>query len=181
MSRAIKLGCVLLLLASMAWAQKLQSPKAVRVGVAVMQNISTRPFPGRNPRDQLVRYLNNQYAKPGQPKLEAVALEATSRAGVETEAADRDCDYVVFTTLVVLHAVNQPAGELRIGIDPTPQPPGPPYEQAPVYAASMKFELVRNGEPVKESSVRSAQRITADDMVAVLMNLVADRVRKEIK
>jgi hypothetical protein len=179
MSGVPKLGCVLLLAITCS-AQDLQTPKTVRVGVAVMQNLSTRPYPGRAPRDQLVRYLNNAYAASGGRKIQAVTLEATSRAAAEAEAADKDCEYVVFTTLVLLHAVNQPAGQVRVGIDPAPQPPGPPYRGQPVYAASMKFELVRRGEPVVESSVRSAQRIIADDMVVVLMNLVADRVRKQL-
>ncbi len=177
MKTALKLGC-LLLLATGGFAQTLHAPKSVRVGVAVMQNISTRPYGGRDPRDRLIVYLNNKQPKPGVTFV-AVRLEATSRAAAEAEAAGNRCDYVVFTTLVSLHAVTG-AGELRAGIDPVPQPPGPPYKGSPVYIGLMKFELARDGDTVLESNVRSVQRITAEDMVAILMSQVAERVRKEI-
>ncbi len=143
-----------------------------------MQNISTRPYGGRDPRDRLILYLNNKQPKPG-VTIVAVSLEATTRAAVDAEAAGKQCDYVVFTTLVSLHAVTG-AGELRAGSDPIPQPPGPPYKGSPVYIGLMKFELARDGDTIVASNVRSAQRITAEDMVSVLMSKVAERVRKEI-
>lgn len=144
-----------------------------------MQNTSTRPFPSRDPRDRLVYYLNSTRQKRGPARIEAIALEATSRAGAEAEATGRHCEYVVFTTLLSLQAVDRP-GEIRAGIDPVPQPPGPPYQHAPTYVAVMSFELLRGGEPVMQSTVRSVQRITADDMVLVLMRQVADRVSNRI-
>jgi len=178
MSSAVKLTCMLLL-AGVACAQQ-PAPKPIRVGVAVMANVSTRPYPSRGPRDRLAEYLANQKPKRGQPAVEAVPLEAATRAAAEAEAAGKHCDYVVFTTLVALQALDEPPGALRVGIDPVPQPPGPPYPNSPVYVGVMKFELVRAGEPVLESSVRSGQKITAQDMITVLMSQVAQRVRKQI-
>lgn len=174
MSRVVKFGCFLLL-ALAAWAQ---NPATIRVGVAVMQNISTRPFPSRGPRARLVFYLNGIHGRRGQPRIEAVALEGTGRAAAQAEATAKQCEYVVLTTLVTLQALD-PAGKIRVGID-RPQPPGPPYPNSPVYLGVMKFELMRRGETLTESSVRSGQRITADDMIDVLMSQVAERVRKEI-
>ncbi len=177
MKRRFQLG-IFLLLAVATGAQTLHTPKSVRIGVAAMQNVSTRPYGGRDPRDRLILYLNNKQAKPGVTII-AVPLDATSRAAANAEAAEKQCDYVVYTTLVSLHAVTD-AGELRVGIDPVPQPPGPPYKSSPVYVGLMKFELVREGDTLLETNVRSVQRITAEDMIAVLMNQVAERVRKQI-
>src|ERR1035437_8678694 len=82
-----------------------QENRVIKVGVPVMRNRADRSVPGNIERDRLVAALNQE--KPDKKlhiKIQAVALDGTTPDDVGPEAKQKNCDYVVYTTLVELRS-----------------------------------------------------------------------------
>src|SRR6516165_5431588 len=87
----------------------LSQENAVYVGVAVMQNYAGLSVPGNVEQDRLIKAINQ--VKPDKKthlKVEAVALNAASDDEALQEAAEKKCQYVVFTKLTELRGGNDP-------------------------------------------------------------------------
>ena len=94
--------------------------RVVRVGVALMTNQSRRAVSPKWERDQLVRELRSlRTDRKSSIIIESVPLEASSRQDAGSEAAKKDCQYFVVTTLLdVGHGPGFSVGPG--GVHPTP-------------------------------------------------------------
>jgi hypothetical protein len=73
----------------------------IRVGIAVMTNRSGRQASPIWERDQLVRELQRKRTdRKSSIVIEAVSLDASSREHAGSEAAQKNCEYLVLTTMV---------------------------------------------------------------------------------
>ena len=73
----------------------------IRVGIAAMTNRSGRQASPIWERDQLVRELQRKRTdRKSSIVIEAVSLDASSREDAGQEAAQKNCDYLVLTTMV---------------------------------------------------------------------------------
>jgi hypothetical protein len=166
-------------------------PRTVRVGIPPMRNTSTRSINAKLQRDWLVRAFQPDKKKKGKReesvRLEAVALQNQSPADALGEAHGKNCDYVLFTTLVQLSEPgdrpprNQPA-EVKIGHDPSSVYPDPTVMHDPVHYAVVDYRLQRVGSV----SVRTASSISGemhDDENGTVHNLlfmIVNYVRDEL-
>jgi hypothetical protein len=75
--------------------------RTLRVGIALMTNRSGRQASPTWERDQLVRELERKRTeRESSVILEVVPLQASSREDARTEAAQKNCEYLVLTTMV---------------------------------------------------------------------------------
>jgi hypothetical protein len=73
----------------------------IRVGIAVMTNRSGRQASPIWERDQLVRELQRKRTdRKSSIVIEAVSFDASSREDAGQEAAQKNCEYLVLTTMV---------------------------------------------------------------------------------
>src|SRR5271157_268615 len=97
-ARALFLFLCLLSLCAFA-----QENRVIRVGVPIMKNLAGRSVPGNIERDRLVAALNQE--KPDKKlhvKVQGVPLEGLTPEDIGDEAKQKNCDYVVYTTLIEL-------------------------------------------------------------------------------
>src|SRR5664279_3330243 len=81
----------------------LAQENAVRVGVALLQNEAGRSVPANVERDRLVKALNQlKPDKKTHVKVVGVPLEGSTGSEISDEAAQKKCQYVVYTTLTEL-------------------------------------------------------------------------------
>src|SRR5271166_720796 len=116
-TRTLTLSFCLLALTALA-----QENRIVRVGVAMMQNQASRNIPGDAGRNRLVAALNQQKPDKKQHlKLEGIPLAGTSPEEVANEAKQKNCDYVVYTSLLELQASSDGTMQPRPGtVQPYP-------------------------------------------------------------
>jgi hypothetical protein len=75
--------------------------RTIRVGIAVMLNRSGRQANPTWERDQLVRELRRKRTdRKSSIVLDTVPLQASSKEDAGAEAAQKNCDYLVLTTMV---------------------------------------------------------------------------------
>src|SRR5208283_147921 len=82
-----------------------QENRVIRVGVPAMKDQSGRNVSGDMERDRLVATLNHQ--KPDKKQhlaVQGVPLDGLTAEEVGAEAKEKQCDYVVYTTLTELRA-----------------------------------------------------------------------------
>jgi hypothetical protein len=190
--RALILSFCLLSLCAVA-----QENQVVKVGVAVMKNASGRSVPGTMERDRLVAALNQQ--KPDKKthlKVQGIPLEGMTPDEVGDEAKRKNCDYVVYTTLVELQSSTDPNIPQRPGATPGATPGGiqtnpngqwgvPPGGRNlnPEYRATVEYRLYRAGNPAAIASAPFSNQQPADEetVVSQVMNQIANKVWGEIK
>ena len=85
-----------------------------------MQSQASHSMPGDAGRNRLVSALDQQKDKKHHLKLQGVPLEGTTPEEVSTEAKQKNCDYVVYTSLVDL----QQASSGNVMQQPQSQPGG---------------------------------------------------------
>jgi len=187
--RLVSLLAALLVTSPCAFPQQL---RIIRVGVPVMKNSANRSVPANLERDRLVKALNGEKTdKKLHLKVQGVALEGTSPEDVVSQAESKNCDYIVYTTLIELRTQSDPA-DLRspgtINIKPNPQrgaAPESPESSAmnPVFQATVEYKLYRNGDPMALSGAPfSAQEAMPDsEVVGQVMDRIANRVFDEVK
>jgi hypothetical protein len=95
--------------AALSYGSSLQSEKSapsdqrrtLRVGIALMSNRSGRQASPSWERDQLVRELERKRTdRKSSVILEVISLQASSREDARAEAAQKNCEYLVLTTMV---------------------------------------------------------------------------------
>lgn len=196
--RGIILLAATLLVVSFATAQQpsqepnAQSPHVLRIGIPIMGNISPRSVNRSLQRDWLVRAFQPEKKKkdkqPETLRIEAVALESDSRDDALREAHNKNCDYVLFTTLVELREPGdrefrpQP-GTVKIGRDPLSAYPDPSAMHDPVHYAVVDYRLQRVGELDARiaSSVSGQEHNDENGTVQSLLFIIVNRVRDELR
>ena len=166
-----------------------QQVRVIRVGVSAMKNGAGRSVPGDLERDRLVKALNNEKSdKKLHLKIQAVALDGTNPEQVASQAAEKKCDYIVYTTLVELRTQGDSA-EHRSGTIET----NPNYKwknqsaetaaMNPEYSATVEYSLYRTGDRSAMSSAPySALEAMSDiEVVSQVMDMIANRVLAEVK
>jgi hypothetical protein len=166
-----------------------QEVGVIRVGVPVMKNDARRSVPAELERDRLVKALNDE--KPDKKlhvKVEGVALQGNNLQDVASQAEEKKCDYIVFTTLVDLRTQGDPA-ERRAGtinINPNSQWGTQGPESAamnPEFEATVEYRLYQTRDRKAFSggpfSVHDALPDT--EVVGQVMDRIANRVFDEVK
>lgn len=103
--RALHVVCFSVVVSAVAFAQVRPSTpeqkRTVRVGIAAMSNRSGRQANPEWERDQLVRELQRERtSRKSEVVIEPVSLDAASREDARQEAAQKNCEYLVLTTMV---------------------------------------------------------------------------------
>ncbi len=194
-ARALFLGVCLLSVCAFA-----QENRIIRVGVPTMENRSASGVPGNLERDRLVAALNQE--KPDKKlhvKVQGVPLDGTTPEAVGAEAKEKNCDYVVYTTLTELQASNGSGMARPGGIPPNPGNPTIPGNpnggwnpasnnpngraMNPEYRATVEYRLYRAGGPdaLSEAPVSAQQMMPDAEVVGQVMNQIARRVFGEVK
>ncbi len=196
-TRALILSLCLLSICAFA-----QENRVVRVGVAVMQNHAGRSVPGNIERDRLVAALNQEKRdKKLHIKIQGVPLDGMTPEDVGAEAQQKNCDYVVYTTLVELQASTDATmprpGTIQTnpnGVWNTPNNAGgmnprsnPNNAEAgamdPEYLATVEYRLYRAGNPTAIAGAPFSNRQAAPEeaVVSQVMSQIANRVFAEVK
>lgn len=198
MRRAAALPLVLLLVAVGSAQTNPADAKpqpAIRIGVALLRNASSRTIAVQVQRDQLIRSINQfnrkDDAKKGRAKLEAVALDADSAPQAAQEARDQHCDFIVYSKLRDLREPNDPNSPVHVGTDGADVsttdslnvPAHPVGSLNPATYALLDFSLQRLGDPapMMTSSVSATEQMDAEATVSLLMVQVASRVATETR
>lgn len=177
---------VMLVMSPRAFPQQL---RIIRVGVPVMKNSAGRSVSGKQERDRLVTALNHEKTdKKLHLRVQGVALEGMSPQDVVSQAEAKNCDYIVYTTLIELRTQGDPI-DLRpgtININPNSQRGVQDPESAamnPEFEATVEYKLYRTGDPVALSGAPfSAQEAMPDsEVVGQVMDRIANRVFDEVK
>lgn len=166
-----------------------QELRVIRVGVAIMKSGASRSVSGELERDRLVKALNDE--KPDKTlhvKVQGVPLDGTDPRDVASQADEKKCDYIVYTTLVQLRTQGDPA-ERRPGtidINPNSQRGTQGPEQAamnPEFDATVEYRLYQTGDQRAFSGAPfSAHDALADtEVVGQVMDRIANRVFDEVK
>jgi hypothetical protein len=170
-----------------------QESRVIRVGVAVMQNKAGRSVPGNMERDRLVAALNQEKPDKKQHiKLQGVPLEGMTPDEAGEEAAQKKCDYVVYTSLIALQSSTDPPMPPRAGTGTIQTNPGGAWSTPggqetgamnPEYFATVDFRLYRTGSPNPIAGVPFSNRQAGDEesVVSQVMDLIANKVYAEIK
>lgn len=181
-----RLGLYCVLMASLAVVaaapsvagQKIQ---AIRVGIAVMENQSRRAISPNWERDQLIRELKRMRKdRKSSVIIEAVSLDATSRKDAGAEAAEKDCQFFVLTTLLdFAHGPGISAGPG--GMRPAPVIVG---NANPDQTLAVDFSLLEVGasETLAQGQASEPEEDNNDTRSAdEAMRIVAARVASELR
>lgn len=166
-----------------------QDFRVIRVGVPVMKNDARRSVPGERERDRLVKALNDE--KPDKKlhvKVEGVALEGNGLRDVASQAQDKKCDYIVFTTLVELRTQGDPAeqraGTININPDSQWGTQGPESAAMnPEFEATVEYQLYQTGDRRAFSGgpFSAHDALSDTEVVGQVMDRIANRVFDEVK
>lgn len=161
-----------------------ESPK-IRVCVMPLENRATRSVSSQVVIERLVVDLNR--AKPGKKDrdrrlIQAIAVQSESGS----EVRDRDCDFVVRTTLLELREpgdMNRPLpGSATVGPDSMSREPGGFQRMDIARRATLAFDVQRpTGTKLVSSSVSDQQNMTAEALVGLLMDRVAARTNSAVR
>jgi hypothetical protein len=177
---------IAVLLSSLAFAE---SNSVVRVGVATMENQAGRSVPPDVERDRLVRAINQ--LKPDKKthlKLEAVPLDGSSGNELADQAAQKNCDYVVYTTLTELRQSGDPYQHRPGTIETNPNgvwnnrtPEGQAMD--PEYRATVEYKLynVKAHSTIAGAPYSNQGSGNEVDTVSQIMDRIANSVFSEIK
>jgi hypothetical protein len=167
-----------------------QENQTVRVGVPVMKNAAGRSVPGTIERDRLVAALNQQKAdKKTHLKVQGVPLDGMTPDDVGDEAKQKNCDYVVYTTLIELQSSTDPVmarptpGTIQTNPGGVWSTPAGGRNLNPEYRATVEYRLYHTGNPSAISGAPFSNQQAADEetVVSQIMNQIANRVWGEIK
>ncbi len=167
-----------------------QGSRIVVVGVATMKNAATLSVPGTLERDRLVTSLNQ--LKPDKKlhiKVQGVPLDGMTPDEVGAEAKDKNCDYVVYTTLVELRGSTDPAMPRPGTIETNPNgvwsQPNNPRGQAmdPEFRATVEYKLYRAGDDAPFAGAPFSTQLAMPEaaVVSQVMDRIANRVFADVK
>jgi VWFA-related protein len=106
-----------------------QEAVTVRLGVTVLGSASNA-VSGTEARDRLVKLLNGKKLDKTQPSVEAVPLDAATRAQAIAEARDKHCELVLYIHILDLSTTYRYS-------------PSNGGEQLPVFVAALEYQLSR--------------------------------------
>jgi hypothetical protein len=186
---SIARACVFAALLTVSSLALPQEFRVIRVGVPVMKNNASRAFPGTQARDRLVKSFNDE--KPDKKlhvRVQGVALDGTSPDEIVSQGVAKNCDYVVYTTLIELRTQGDPA-ERRPGtieINPGAKRGAQDPESAamnPEYEATVEYKLYRTGDPSAISGAPfSTQKAMSEiNAVSQVMDRIANSVFADAK
>jgi hypothetical protein len=157
-----------------------------------MGNTSNRSINAKLQRDWLVRaFQPDKKTKDKQEeavRLEAVALQSKSPADAVGEARKKNCDYILFTTLVEFgepgdqQPRNQPT-ELKVGHVPLSAYSDTTAMHNPVHYAVVDYRLQRLGRVSVRMASSISGEIHADENGTVhnLLFMIVNYVRDELR
>ena len=161
----IVLGCWFLAACLVSGLTVAQENQVVRVGVTVLGSaIGITPAAGR---DRLVKALNKQK----KAQVQAVPIEASGGDQVSAEAREKNCAFVVFTTVTEAHNEGGASGK-----------PGQ-TTNIPEYHTTVEYKLYR----VSDATVAATGSAVAQDIgslgevVQQALDHVAPKVVNDIK
>jgi hypothetical protein len=165
----------------------LSQENAVYVGVAVMQNYAGRSVPGNVEQDRLIKAINQ--IKPDKKthlKVQAVALNAASDEEALQEAAQKKCQYVVFTKLTELRSGNDPYQHQAGTIETNPNSQwsnrtGEGRAVDPEYRATVDYKLTSASGSAISGAPFSTQGTDEIGTVSQIMGRIALQVVDQIK
>jgi hypothetical protein len=171
----------------LATAQANAQPEVIRIGVAMMKNASAGMTSARVQQDALVRdlkRLNPKRARKGEPRVEPVPLQGTTPEEAGPEARDKNCDLVVYTTLLELRSQGErlprtQPNSVEAGPDPLANHPPPSLSMDMEYRATLEYRIQRAGRFVSGAPLTTTEGSTADAIVSSLMDRVAAIVYHE--
>lgn len=157
--------------------------KVVHLCAATPMNLSKRMVDTKWARNMLLRELKFQRKEKHSPVvIESIGLDAQQREDALAEAQDKNCDYIVLTTVI------DPVGPGRFGttVGPTglEQRPQIIGNDDPRQQLAVKFSLLRPGSPRPLAEGVSASPDAGNDDNAAstdAMRVVASRVAGEIR
>ena len=167
----------------------LAQENAVRIGVALLQNQAGRAVPANVERDRLVKALNQlKPDKKTHVKVVGVPLDGMTPSEISEEAGQKNCQYVVYTTLT----------ELRNADDPYQRPPGTvetnpnsqwsnqnsrSERQDPEFRVTVEYKLVSvpGSNAVGGAPYSTQLAMNEIDAVSQVLDRVANAVLGEIK
>jgi hypothetical protein len=165
----------------------LAQENAVYVGVAVMQNYAGRSVPGNVAQDRLIKAINQ--IKPDKKthlKVQAVALNAASDEEALQEAAQKKCQYAVFTKLTELRSGNDPYQHQAGTIETNPDSQwssrtGPGRDMDPEFRATVDYKLTNTAGMAISGAPFSTQGTGETETVSQIMGRIALQVVDQIK
>jgi hypothetical protein len=188
MYRTMARACVFIILLTVSVLAFPQEQRVIRVGVPVMKNNSSRTVPITQARDRLVRSLNDE--KPDKKlhvRVQGVALDGTSPDEVVSQGTAKNCDYVVYTTLIELRTQGDPVqrpstieitpGAKRGARDPESEAMNPEYQ------ATVEYKFYRTGDRAAISGAPfwNEKAISEIDAVSQVMDRIANSVFADVK
>jgi hypothetical protein len=189
MYRSIVRACafsILLTLSSFAFPQEL---RVIRVGVPLMKNNASRGYPETQARDRLVKAFNDE--KPDKKlhvRVQGVALDGTKPEEVLSQGAEKNYDYIVYTTLVDLRTQGDPAQRRpgTIEINPGAKRGAQDPESAamnPEYQATVEYKLYRTGDPsaISGAPFSTQKAMSETNAVSQVMDRIASSVFADAK
>jgi hypothetical protein len=168
----------------------------VRVGVPIMENTSTRTINRKQQRDWLVRGFQPEKKKKKKGaqsdaiQIEAVALDSDSPGDAIREAREKNCDYILYTTLVELREPGDPRppnqpNTASVGRDPlSVYNSDPTTMHDPVHYAQVDYRLERVGgssEALLASSVSGQEHSDENGTVERLLFLIVNSVKSDLR
>lgn len=158
--------------------------RTVRVGIALMTNRSGRQASPAWERDQLVRELARKRTdRKSSVILEVVSLEASSQQDAQAEAAQKNCKYLVLTTMV------DPGRSPGISRGPDGITPAPVIlgNAKPSQILAIDFAIVEVSDSRTLSEGTSTASVeenndtrAADEAMRLTAHRVATKLRKDL-
>jgi len=180
---------LVLVLALLPFPAFAQNNPVIRFGVASLENQSGRSVPVDLERDRLVRAINQlKPDKKTHTKLEAVALDGSSGSDLSEQAAQKNCDYILYTTLTELRQAGDPyqhrPGTIEVnpnGQWSTQNPGAQPMD--PEYRATVEYKLynLKSHSTIAGPPFSIQQATNEIDTVSLLMDRVASNLNHQIK
>ena len=161
------LGCSFLAACLVSGFAVAQENQVVRVGVTVLGSANgITPEAGR---DRLVKALNKQK----KAHVQAVALEGSGGDQVSADARQKNCEFVVFTTVTEAHAESQA----------TQTGTGGSFTNIKEFHATVEYKLYRlsDATPVATGSAKAQDIGSQGDVVGQALDRVAPKVAADVK
>jgi hypothetical protein len=181
---------VVFVLALVSFSAFAQNNPVIHIGVASLENVSGRSVPVDVERDRLVRAINQlKPDKKTHTKLEAVALDGTNASDVADQAAQKNCDYILYTTLTELRQSDEPAVPRPGNIDISTKPPFSDPNTAgsrgldPEYRATAEYRLynMKGHSTIPGPPFTILQATSEMETVSTLMDRIASNLYHQIK
>jgi hypothetical protein len=144
-----------------------QENQVVRVGVTVLG--SANGITAEAGRDRLVKALNKQK----KTQIQAVPLEGSGGDQVSADARQKNCTFVVFTTLTEAHSESQ-ATQTGTGVS---------FTNIPQFHATVEYKLYRlsDSTPVATGFAKAQDIGSQGDVVGQVLDRVAPKVAADVK